>query len=242
MGTFSNYQWCRSLDCHNLAQLVLHLRQSISLGNEVSQCIASFLKFPVLSIVARTEAGYAFWNASGWRFEMIPFGGEQWTMIACDFNLEVFAFTSRFCQSFDKDVVKVVSVNQRQDIMDVMEPSVAFSSNGKKCAVLVETPDKDPCIALYEVLDDGNSVLGNRREFFIRFPAEDLPLERPLAFSSDGSTLALEGDSVGFIDVLSGNSQWTRGNAVASQTRVSGQGAMPLLSHTRVVDGLTLLC
>ena len=40
----------------------------------------------------------------------------------------------------------------------------------------------------------------------------DLPLDRPLALSSNGSTLSLESGSVGFINVLSGNSQWTSGN------------------------------
>ena len=35
----------------------------------------------------------------------------------------------------------------------------------------------------------------------------DLPLARPLALSSNGSTLSLESGSVGFINVLSWNSQ-----------------------------------
>ena len=89
-------------------------------------------------------------------------------------------------------------------------PSVVFSSAAKKCVVLIETPDRDPCIALYDVVDDGNSLLANRREILFLFDA--VPFYSPLALSSDGSILSLESDSVGFISMLSGDSWWSRDN------------------------------
>ena len=65
--------WCRSLDCHNVALLLAHLRPWIILGKDVANHIASFLKLLKLGIVACTEARahtrYAFWNDSGWSLE-----------------------------------------------------------------------------------------------------------------------------------------------------------------------------
>ena len=36
--------WCTSLECHNLAQVILHLRHRIHLGSDAVKHIASFLK------------------------------------------------------------------------------------------------------------------------------------------------------------------------------------------------------
>ena len=55
-------------------------------------------------------------------------------------------------------------------------------------------------------------MLGHCREFPIRFSECLVPLDRPLALSSEGSTLALDSGFVGFIDMLSGSSRWTSGN------------------------------
>ena len=61
--------------------------------------------------------------------------------------------------------VKVVSIDQQQDITDVIEPSVAFSYDGLEFAVHVFMSG-DGCIAIYDVLDDANSLLRNRRDIF----------------------------------------------------------------------------
>ena len=165
--------WCKNLGCHSLAQLVLHLRLRIPLTTEVANHIASFLKLPGLNIVARTETStnirYAFWNTSCEPFDFcrdqLPMdpGEENW-LITCDFNFELLAFNMG--RSKDRcHTVKVVSTHQQQDITDVFEASVAFSHDGMKFAVPVFVSG-DRCTAIYDVIDDANSLLGFRREIF----------------------------------------------------------------------------
>ena len=75
--------WCTTLDCHHLCQVILHLRPGIYLKKGVASLIVSFLKFPVLNILADcqpfelatklpqtdSKIRYEFWNASCQPFE-----------------------------------------------------------------------------------------------------------------------------------------------------------------------------
>ena len=125
--------WCTSLECHNLAQVILHLRHRIHLGSDAVKHIASFLKLPELNIVACTETSayirYAFWNSLCRPFDFLPdefpVGVDEGWLIACDFNFQFLAFN--WSSSRDHHyTVKVLSMDQQQDITDVIEPSAAF--------------------------------------------------------------------------------------------------------------------
>ena len=108
---------------------------------------------------------------------------------------------------------KVVSVDQRQDIADVIEPSVAFSHDGMEFAVPVFVSG-DACIAIYDVIDSADVLLGPRREFF--WP-EQLSMtligaSLQMAFSPNDEALVLAGSGrVCFIDVIDGTfNGWSR--------------------------------
>ena len=212
--------WCTSLECHNLAQVILHLRHRIHLGSDAVKNIVSFLKLPELNIVAGTETSayirFAFWNSLCRPFDFLPdefpVGVDEGWLIACDFNFQFLAFN----WSLSRDhhyTVKVLSMDQQQDITDVIEPSAAFTYDGMEFAVPVFVSGNG-CIVLYDVSDDANSLLNNRRE--ISFPKQfcyDFICEHmPMTFSPSGETLALAGSGkVFFIDVIGGTfGGWTQ--------------------------------
>ena len=59
-----------------------------------------------------------------------------------------------------------MSMDQQQDITDVIEPSAAFTYDGMGFAVPVFVSN-NRCIALYDVTDDANSLLNYRRDVSI---------------------------------------------------------------------------
>ena len=125
--------WCKSLECHNLLQLVCHLRQTMPLPKDATDCIVRFLKLPDLNIVARTERcgniRYAFWNPECSTVEVavsreeFPSGDEQGWLITCDVNFQVLALNQPLHMSDQVryDTVRVKSVRQHHDITDVAE-------------------------------------------------------------------------------------------------------------------------
>ena len=95
----------------------------------------------------------------------------------------------------------------------MFEPSVAFSHDGMQLAIPTFVAG-DGCIAIYDVIADANSLLGNRVEVF--WPrCEGICLvgaSMEMAFSPTDQTLALAGGGrVYFIDVIGGTFVgWTR--------------------------------
>ena len=210
--------WITSSDCHNLAQLISHLRPRINLESCIVSHIESFLKLPELNIVACTETSthfrYSFWNSSSPSFDFcrdeFPVGRNEGWLVGCDFNFQILAFN---WASGEHYTVKVVSVHQQQDIADVIAPSVAFSHDGMKLAVPVFV-SSDACIAIYDVIDSADGLLGPRREIFWPEPVSILLMGSSLqmAFSPNDESLVLSGlGRVGFIDAIDGTfTGWSR--------------------------------
>ena len=200
--------WCASLDCHNLAQVILHLRPRIDLDRCIVRQIVSFLKLPELNILACIETSaqvrYAFGNPScqPFDFDRHQFPEEGW-LITCDFNFQLLVFN----WGSTSDVgytVRVVSRRQQQDITRVIDPSVAISHDGMELAVPVFVSGHG-CIAIYDVIDNANSLLGDRREIFwpesLFYCFFDTGMQ--MAFSPTGATLVLAGcGQVFFLDVI----------------------------------------
>ena len=222
LRTMMHNLWHTSLDCHNVAQLLLHLRQgsSVSIADlrNVVNDVASFLKLTEPNIVARTETSaqvqYAFWNTvcpplEFSRDQLPP--DEKW-LIACDFNFQCLAFNWDFSRDrhFTVKVVQQKNIHEhpvQQNITDVCEPSVVFSHDGFELVVPVFASGHH-CIAIYDVLDDGNSLLHDRREIFWpeEFSRFGIDSQLPyMAFSPTNETLALASSGqVFFIDMIDG--------------------------------------
>ena len=144
-------------------------------------------------------------------YDKLSVAEEKVWLITADFNFELLAF--RWGSSRDHDhTVKVVSMRQQEDIKHVVGASAAFAHDGMEFAVPLWASGNG-YIALYEVTDDENSLLGDRRE--IRWP-EQLSLcfigsQMAMAFSPSDETLALASSgTVFFINVIDGTfAGWT---------------------------------
>lgn len=211
--------WITSSECHNLAQLISHLRPRINLESCIVSHIESFLKLPELNIVACTETSthfrYSFWNSSSPSFDFcrdeFPVGRHEGCLVGCDFNFQILAFN---WASGEDCIVKVVSVHLQQDIADVYDvPSVAFSHDGMKLAVPVFV-SSDVCIAIYDVIGSAYVLLGHRREIFWPGPVSTIltGFSLQMAFSPNDESLVLSGlGRVCFIDAIDGTfTGWSR--------------------------------
>ena len=194
------YLWSKSLERHNIIQLILHLHSRIHFSPCITNKIASFLKLPKVKVITRRhnsrQPTYTFWNKREYPLGLCrQTSHSEFYMIARNFQCECVAF---HCASQDgrHHIVEVISKHFRQVIMDVLEASVAFSYNGLDIAVPV-VRSGTACIAVYpveECADDHGSFLSNHREIFCpkQFAwvfGEDTAI--PLAFSPDGEILAV---------------------------------------------------
>ncbi len=166
-------------------------------------------------MVARRETPaqvhYAFWINSVQHFEFYHdkslAHAEDIYMIACDFQLKVFAFNWSSLMDHHH-TVRVVNSNLWQDITDAIEPSVAFSCDGLDVAVPVFVSGSY-CIAVYameDILDNEYSFLVNRREIYPPEQLSNLFIGELfiMAFSPDGATLAVAASgTILLIDMIS---------------------------------------
>ena len=164
-------QWRSSQDCNNLTLLRLHLGlRDDALHQVVGEGAAQFLKPPELHLAVCNYAApgikssASFWGGSKWSVE-VPIH-KQASVIACNFAREIFAVSwEDATRTGDYYIVEVIEGHLdgcRVQIKDVIEPSAAFSHDGRLVAV-VAMGSSNVYIMIYHV--DGGLQLSDQVAF-----------------------------------------------------------------------------
>ena len=203
--------WCRTLDCHNLVLVILHLQLqwNIYLARDVITCIATSLKLPELNILARKRTAYiemyTFWDTSKPPCELYNTGYPKasW-VIAFHLNSQLLALGSSPPPEIDRQSptvtivrhgkMQVFSKHHHQEIANVERRACgAFSVEGAKFAVSTFVSGKI-CITIYDVMNNAYTLLANPCVIFLPEVPRLLHITH-LNFSPTGATLAVAWDS-----------------------------------------------